>query len=196
MAEKPKLIAKVTCPNCQNVCKVKHPMKAGVFTVPCSACNQTFKARFEEPKQPSTDKIVKDGAEKPESNVPQDATGVFVSPSCVLRKCKLVHVRPFLFFFTRKTPYFLRIGTTTVGRKDYKTPSNISIVGDPYMNRRSVAIHVEPYNSGYLYKMEVLKSTNSVYRNGHLLTNNESVYLRYNDEIVIGRTKFVLEMCD
>lgn len=87
----------------------------------------------------------------------------------------------------------LKSGTVTIGRKDDKESSDISI-DDVTASRRSVKIEITKgkQSGGYIFKLTVLKTTNAVYVNHNAMYTNDSVYLNLGDIIKIGKTSFKL----
>ena len=89
--------------------------------------------------------------------------------------------------------YSLKPGTITIGRKDDKSPSDISI-DDMTASRRSVTIETVrgEQSGGYIFKLTVLRTTNAVYVNHNPMYANDRVYLNLGDIIKIGQTSFTL----
>jgi DNA-directed RNA polymerase subunit M/transcription elongation factor TFIIS len=87
----------------------------------------------------------------------------------------------------------LKIGSNIVGREDPDSPSDISIPSDNTVSRRSIDIVVTKKDSGYVFKLKVLKATNPVLLNNKPLSANESVSLNFGDSITLGKTKFRFE---
>lgn len=87
----------------------------------------------------------------------------------------------------------LKSGTITIGRKDDKSPSDISIE-DMTASRRSVKIEITKgkLSGGYIFKLTVLRTTNAVYVNHNAMYTNDRVYLNIGDIIKIGQTSFTL----
>ncbi len=89
--------------------------------------------------------------------------------------------------------YSLKQGSTIIGRRDDKEPSDISI-NDITASRRSVRIEVTKgeQTGRHIFKLVVLRTTNAVYVNHNALYTNSSIYLNYGDTIKIGETVFTL----
>ena len=89
--------------------------------------------------------------------------------------------------------YVLMPGETTIGRIDNEVVSDISI-DDNTASRRSVKIFVSKgeQTGRYIFKLEVLRTTNAVYINQNALYNGSIVYLNYGDTIKIGETVLTL----
>lgn len=87
----------------------------------------------------------------------------------------------------------LKPGEITIGRKDDKSTSDISI-DDMTASRRSVKIEITrgEQSGGYIYKLTVLRTTNAVYVNHNAMYANDRVYLNLGDIIKIGQTSFTL----
>lgn len=85
--------------------------------------------------------------------------------------------------------YDLDREVTVVGRQSVESPSDISIVGDETMSRRSVAIICDQVN----YKLQVLNATNPVIFNDRKLNTGDCVYLTFGDKFVLGKTLIIFE---
>ena len=88
--------------------------------------------------------------------------------------------------FSRKK-YVLHEGTYILGRKSEGAHSDIEF-NDVEMSRRSVSIEVQHKETGYFFKLTVLKATNPVLLNNKPMAETESVYLKYGDTIQMGHT--------
>lgn len=88
----------------------------------------------------------------------------------------------------------LRLGTTiTLGRRDDAMPSDL-MWRDSSMSARSVSITVSQDKNGSLqYQLTVLRATNPVKINGRAYNAGSSIYLRFGDEIVMGRTSLTFK---
>jgi len=96
-------------------------------------------------------------------------------------------------FFSRKH-YQLLTGSNIIGRKDKKTPSDVEF-DDPEMSRRSVRIDVVPDGQGgFSFTLTVMKALNSVTVNDRQVGLSESVELKHNDVIVMGKTSMTLKI--
>lgn len=91
-------------------------------------------------------------------------------------------------FGLTKHEYPLKKGDNFVGRG---TSDDIVIRKDDTASRRSVRLEVY-YNTytGYACRMEVLKATNPVLRNGLPVATNEIIDLVNNDTLTLGHTTF------
>ena len=90
-------------------------------------------------------------------------------------------------FLKQGLRYRLYTGTTIVGRRDAKTPSDIQF-DDPEMSRRSVQLDVEMQNGMMTVSLTVLKDLNPVLINGHRLPQGMSVRLINGTKIKLGQT--------
>lgn len=93
-------------------------------------------------------------------------------------------------FLSRKT-YTFKEGMNWIGRWDSNEPSEI-MVNDEFMSRRSACIEVSRQKSEFLFKFTVYKNTNPVKINGRPLEAGQSIYLNYDDSIVMGVTTFFI----
>ena len=94
------------------------------------------------------------------------------------------------WFGLRNQKFQLYEGTTTVGRFDEDTPSDISIRGDETMSRRSIAIIIEEEDGIFDFKLRVLNATNKVKVNDKIIKEGAEVYLEFGDLIMLGNSKF------
>lgn len=185
MDNKQSEIKVLKCPLCEGMFKAKVPTQEGLYKMTCPQCQKAF--RMSVGRVPDTHPEMS----KPDSHVKDKPTEVIsVQTEYILGKARLVRIRSFFF---RNVPYFLRQGTTMIGREDPQYPSNISISGDSAMSRQSVEIIVEQQGWGFTYRMRVVRSVNPVYKNAHLVSNGEERYLKYGDILKIGNTRFRLE---
>ncbi len=93
--------------------------------------------------------------------------------------------------FLLKNKYQLTPGEHIIGRKDPLQKSTL-MINDKYASSRSIRIDVIPVDenqSGFLYKLTVLKATNPVYHNNKELAEGSGLYLEYGDRIIIGKTQ-------
>jgi hypothetical protein len=96
-------------------------------------------------------------------------------------------------FFSRKH-YQLLTGSNIIGRKDKKIPSDVEF-DDPEMSRRSVRIDVVPDGQGgFSFTLTVMKALNSVTVNDRQVGLSESIELKHNDVIVMGKTSMTLKI--
>lgn len=94
-------------------------------------------------------------------------------------------------YFSRKH-FALRLGSIMIGRKDGQEPSDLQL-NDNYVSRRSVLLDVIPSDKSYLFKMTVKNASNPVYVNGSEIAVNNSVYLNFDDIIIMGKTKLTFK---
>ena len=89
--------------------------------------------------------------------------------------------------------YDLKPGCIVIGRSDDKEPSDISI-NDATASRQSVRIEVTKgvQTGKHVFKLVVMRTTNSVYVNHNALYSKSSIYLNYGDTIKVGETTFTL----
>ena len=91
-----------------------------------------------------------------------------------------------------KKRYVLQEGENWIGRFDNMKTSHV-MVNDDFMSRRSACIEVVSQKGAYSFKFTVYKTLNPVKVNGRELVQNQSVYLNYNDYIVMGKTTFTFK---
>ena len=97
--------------------------------------------------------------------------------------------------FSRKH-FKLIAGSTIIGRKDKKTPSDLEF-DDPEMSRRSVKIDAIPNGQGgFSFTLTVLKALNSVKVNNQTVAVGDSVKLENQATITMGKTSFKLKIED
>lgn len=87
----------------------------------------------------------------------------------------------------------LKAGAITIGRKDDKRPSDITL-DDLTASRRSVKIEIikGELSGGYIFRLTVLRTTNAVYVNNNAMYTHDRVYLNIGDVIRVGQTAFKL----
>ena len=95
-------------------------------------------------------------------------------------------------FFSKSVRFRLFTGTTIVGRKDSKTPSDIQF-DDPEMSRRSVQLDVEMHNGVTTVILTVLKDLNPVLVNGIRVPQGDSVRLISETRIKMGQTELTFK---
>jgi len=88
-----------------------------------------------------------------------------------------------------KRKYVLHVGENWIGRTDNIKMSDV-MVNDDFMSRRSACIEVLSQKGAFSFKFTVHKTLNPVKVNGRELACNQSVYLNYEDYIVMGKTTF------
>lgn len=88
----------------------------------------------------------------------------------------------------------LKPGANTVGRNDPMELSDINI-DDNTVSRRSLLIEVErdDNQSGYRYRLTVVKATNPVTVNSKRLEPGNCIYLNFGDTIKVGNTTLTLK---
>ena len=94
--------------------------------------------------------------------------------------------------FLAKHRFGLKVGRIYIGRKDKDKPSDIQL-NDEYVSRQSVTLEVIPSDKGYLFKLTVIRATNPVCVNGVEIAENNSIYLNYDDVIVLGKSKLIFK---
>lgn len=178
---------------CGKPFRMRHPGKAGVYTVTCPHCAHKFKVRV--PDLPASGRQA--GSQAPQA--PQDAAQQQEQTS---KKTKIVdrddsselqphmgylkHVRP----MWRSQDFQLRRGDNIIGRADPSAPCDIAIKGDSSMSRRSIDIQVlEPVPGVLKFLLKVLKCTNPVLVNNNSYAAGSQIYLNFGDEIILGKTR-------
>ncbi len=91
--------------------------------------------------------------------------------------------------FWKKKKFVLHEGQNWIGRFDRNKPSDV-MVDDEFVSRRSACIEVAMFRGAYSFKFTVQKTLNPVTVNGRPLQPGQSVYLNYEDYIVMGKTTF------
>ena len=94
-------------------------------------------------------------------------------------------------FFSRKH-FALRPGSIWIGRKDQQEPSELQL-NDGYASSRSVLLDVIPSDKGCLFKLTVKHATNPLYVNSSEIAVNNSVYVNFDDVIIMGKTKLTFK---
>lgn len=160
------------CPKCGKMVLFKLP-KTGVLGVKCRHCSSL-----------SFVKGVNKKETKPSTKAQPKDDGV------TNRVGKNKHPSPGVLswgnIFNRKQ-FVLPEGTTVIGRKDSKRPSDIEFK-DSEMSRQSVAIEVTLREKEYFFKLTVKNALNDVLHNNKPIMVSESVYLNYDDSIKLGNT--------
>lgn len=176
------------CPQCKAIVGF-----AAVANAPKSAPNsqenplagnpQVAKAQLEKEKQ---DKARQNGEKQEKQETPR-------KPTTKLDKSAQQGMGELVWgsFFSRKH-FVLRPGSIWIGRKDSQEPSELQL-NDGYVSRRSVLIDVIPSDKGYLFKMTVKNASNPVYVNSSEIAVNNSVYLNFDDVIIMGKTKLTFK---
>ncbi len=198
MADNVFLKATFKCPQCSHSFNVKHPLKACTATITCPQCKGKFMAKFEAVPDDVLKKLAAQQAQaaaaaaapKPAPQEEDSETkAVSFRTASSNKMAKLVVVKGFL---SMKTRYDLKVGENVIGREDPESPSDIQLK-DSAVSRRSVSIFVTKGNSGYEYRFTINKATNPVTVNGQEKRPGESIYLKTNDVIRLGKTKLYLE---
>lgn len=152
-----------TCPHCRTKRMAYKANKSGVLKFTCPGCKGPFRVTF-------------------------GKDTLLINPADFNRRQGMLQqVRRFRS--NRNFP--LPLGEHTVGRLDAYKPSSISIKGDDAMSRQSLSIKcfISPL-AGYQYRLRVLHSSNPVYVGGKRLLDGEEIYLKFGDEIFLGKTTF------
>ena len=90
----------------------------------------------------------------------------------------------------------LRLGITTVGRKDKDEPSDV-MIDDPTVSARSLEIEVEKSDqAGYTFQARIKRATNPVYINQRQYSVGDSIFLNDGDIIKIGKTILTFKIQD
>ena len=164
----------VTCPDCQTKMRFA-PKGDGVTSMVCPKCKANIEANIKGGHIVSVRK----------RNTKPVATDGNLSNG----KLTVLRYGGLLGSFGSKS-YPLHPGQNTVGRYDEDLHSDIEIKGDASMSRRSVVIEVIQKESGYFFKLKVLKAANPVMHNHKPLIEGEVIYLNYGDKIKLGKTLF------
>ncbi len=166
------------CPTCGKPVLFKLP-QPGIQGIKCRQCSTQFYAKAAV-EQPAPEK--KPVAQKKKKDAP--AENVTTQP--LRRGNKYPGMLSWGNIFSRKK-FVLHEGTYILGRKSEGSHSDIEF-NDVEMSRRSVSIEVQHKETGYFFKLTVLKATNSVLLNNKPMAETESVYLKYGDTIQMGHT--------
>lgn len=180
------------CPECGNY----GLQKATIVPKPlnlwkCPKCEvkvffQTSKVASEqEPETPKDPVSEAPASEKPKEKKPSLPTHKFATASNP--DAAILNWGGFLL----KNKYQLTPGEHIIGRKDPVKKSSL-MINDKYASSRSIRIDVIPVDenqSGFLYKLTVLKATNPVYHNNKELAEGSGLYLEYGDIIILGKTQ-------
>lgn len=113
-----------------------------------------------------------------------------VKPKKRHRLRERIYLTHITWFGLKNQRFRLYEGTTTVGRYDEDSMSDIMIRGDETMSRKSVAIIIEEVDGVFDYKMKVLNATNKVKVNDQRIKEGAEVYLDFGDIIMLGNSKF------
>lgn len=155
----------INCPHCCTLISDFKPSKEGLETFECPECRERIALEVRKPTNVLRGDMMTEGN---------------------WVKGKLMLLRK--WGFNREYP--LSEGRTVIGRYDELHMSDISIKNDPTMSRKSVAIDVRKTDTGYMFKLMVLKAANPVLHNNQPLMEGEEVSLNFGDSIILGQTQF------
>lgn len=181
----------MVCPEC-GFAMVKKIIKEGRQRWDCPQCQAIlgFAAVATEANQ-ATPKAEKPKAEK--AKVEKEKHEAPNKPTTKLDKSALQDMGELVWgsFFSRKH-FALHPGSILIGRRDGQEPSELQL-NDNYVSRRSVVLDVIPTDKGYLFKLAVRNASNPVYVNGSEILVGNSIYLNYDDVILMGKTKLTFK---
>lgn len=153
----------VKCPHCNSDVEVTPDRAENDKILKCEICEKEFLATVTDPTD-TTDTTRVGGSSR--------------GKICLMRR----------WWFPREFP--LHDGRNVIGRADADEPSDIEILNDDKVSRRSIAIDVfDGEVGGYLFQLTVLKSSNVVLHNNVALKEGKTAWLNYGDTIVLGGTK-------
>lgn len=175
-------IQSTICPNqnCGKELKFKIPTKLGVYKMKCTYCGSFIRVEIKPTAStPSTVDNTTSAAKTSQTQLVNSSS---------LCKMVLVQKRRFRADYL----YKLNIGDTVIGRKNNDNPSDIQF-DDEFMSSRSVKITTIYGNSGFIYKLTVLNATNPVEYNKQTLCVGETIYIKANDIITLGKTRLMFQ---
>lgn len=173
----------LTCPNDKHKFAITCPEKPGGYMAQCPKCGKKYKVSI---SQELLDKL--SGGDKvtsSDANQPRNETKLVGATKPMSLGGKLVLLRK----LWKNKEFILPIGSTIIGRKDSESPSDFSIENDSSVSRRSVKIDVELTPDGYIFKLELLKSTNQVLLNNKVVAPGLVYLLSFGDCLILGKTK-------
>ena len=172
----------VECPDCHSKLRFT-PKENGMYSLPCPKCKINIRTCVKDNEIISVQKI---GAANNEATLPVMPLEGNRSNGMLI----LLRYGGFLGNLGNKS-FALHLGQNTVGRYDDNLHSDIEIKGDPRMSRRSICIEVFQKETGFFFKMKVLRATWPVMHNDKPLVEGEVIYLNYGDNIKLGKTTFI-----
>lgn len=150
--------------------------EAGLKGVRCRQCATLYYVKATTPNSESTTTDNNDEDTKEPKPETQPVNRKYITPG-MLTWGKIF----------RRNKIVLREKTYILGRNDQGEPSDI-MFDDSTVSRRSAQLQVEKRDGAYFFKFTVLRAANPVFHNSKQLAEGESIYLRYNDTIQLGRT--------
>lgn len=168
----------IACPDCNTKMRI-NPQKEGKMSASCPKCNSSILIGVKDGKVVSVEKKKTKRLSSEEGNT---SSG----------RLSIVRFGGLLGSMAKKS-FPLHVGSNTVGRYDEELHSEIEIKNDNMMSRRSIVIEVIQKETGFLFKLQVLKATNPVMHNNKPLIEGEIIYLNYGDSIKLGKTEFIFE---
>lgn len=191
----------MVCPEC-GFAMVKKMMKEGRQRWDCPQCQAIVGfAAVASKAQETAKEQAAPKAEKPEAGNPKTENAkeekekqeAPKKPTKKLDKSAQQNLGELVWggFFSRKH-FALHPGSILIGRKDSQEPSELQL-NDGYISRRSVVLDVMPSDKGYLFKLTVKNASNPVYVNSSEISVGNSIYLNYDDVIIMGKTKLTFK---
>lgn len=173
----------IICPNqnCAKKLKFRLPVNPGIYKLQCKHCGSLIQVDIKSTVSHNSDKPSLVEIEEKEKK--SSATQIVNASS--MNQMVLVQKRRILADHVHK----LRIGDTLLGRESTTHPSDIQF-SDEFMSTQSVKITTIYDDRGFSYKLMVMRATNPVYYNGQILSEGETIFIKSNDAIIIGKTKF------
>lgn len=190
-----KLKIKCQQPDCGCEFGMSIPQSAGVYKVTCPSCSNMMKIRISE------ELVIKTHGPNPEPNPePKPEPKPSPEPKPTHLHTTMINGTEYGNYpgrfvkvnrFTRNKVYKLNNnGHNYIGREE----ADINFPDDGCISSRSVDIEITPHESGcYQFKLHILKCTNPVYVNGVQREKGDILALYYDDEIILGKTRFRFE---
>lgn len=212
----------IRCPRCSGTFLMSRPPASGKYRVTCPFCGAsptvTYKApaRQQTPVQPV--QPVQQQMPKPATPLPPPVPGpapvqtppplsMPSTPRATQRTgempqdpeaTRLVGAGPGGRLVLRRAgrpalAWSLREGSQIVGREDVDKSADIAIPDDPTISRHSLEITGIPGQTGWKFRIRVIRSLNPVLRNAHPVAVDVPEFLNFGDTIQIGLTTLHLE---
>jgi len=91
--------------------------------------------------------------------------------------------------------YKIKKGTNIIGRHSSSPKANIAIEAeDRFMSRTHCTITTASLSNSIHFIIKDYQSKNDTYINGHILGENEEIYLQNDDIIQLGKTKLKIQI--
>jgi hypothetical protein len=87
----------------------------------------------------------------------------------------------------------LKLGHNVIGRIAQSGTADIQITHDEYMSRRHVQIDVVSNKGKMEHRLVEINSKNIVYLNGNPIERGEILFLKFGDQLTLGKTNIILE---